>query len=182
LPERLDWRHYCGILLLIISLIFKNMIDLNTQYLTIIAVIVALSGNILIVILWYRDRQSEKEIDKRVLRLLAKELKTNLSISEAIARKEFRKFEDKVFYSTLNSHRLVRFLGDNDKLIHTLFECYHTASVLNEMIEEALIRRRLATIDKDYHYNDKEAFPAFLAEEQNFLEELIGELEQISKE
>lgn len=77
------------------------------ENLTAIGVIVALSGNILTFILWYKDRESEKKIDKRVARLLLKELKTNLSISEAIARKEFRPFENKVFFSSGAGDRFV---------------------------------------------------------------------------
>jgi hypothetical protein len=150
------------------------------QNITIIGVIVALAGNFLIFILWCKDRQLEKLIDKRVLRLFIRELETNLAIIEAIYRKEFRQLENKVFYSTINSHRLARFLGDDDDTIHTIFECYHTSNVLNGMIEEALLERKLSEIDT--MYGGKYTFPFLLNEERNYLDKLIPKLKIISEE
>lgn len=167
------------------------MINLFITHATPIGILLALIGIIVMVWLWFSDRQKENRFDLKIKKFLIKELKINLNIANALIGMierykkentpiiEFRYLEDKVFLSIINSHRVVNILSD--KSIDKLSEFYHTAATFNGNLSTIL-----QTIKKGENFNKLaivndgrgEIIPRLLREAIKFLNEIIPELEK----
>jgi hypothetical protein len=165
----------------------ENTVNLFITYATPIGTFVALISVIVMALFWITDRRKEEKFDLNIKKFLIKELKTNLKIANELINMierykkentpiiEFRYLEEKVFFSIINSHRVVNVLSD--KSIDKLSEFYNTVATFNMM---------LSRISADGNFNKLaivndgrgEIIPRLLKEAINFLNELIPELEK----
>ena len=124
----------------------ENWIGAAAIIIGIAALIIALLTLYYMRYIWRKDRKIDTEIDKKIKRLLIKELQTNRGITtyllssienykKGTPMSDLRYLESKVFNSIIYSHRLVRFLSDTS--IDKLFDINQTTQSINGITMKA---------------------------------------------
>lgn len=146
--------------------------DYSSSWIGTAGIIIALATLFAMFFMWWKDRETDLKIDKKIKKILVEELKTNKKIALALlvfiqdcksGKKidEWRYFESKVFHSVINSHRLVRFLSD--KSIEAIFNANQTAQSINGLAVQGQARNDFNII-------------ACVPETESWLKELLDNL------
>jgi hypothetical protein len=152
-----------------------------------LALIAALATIIVQWVLWCRDKESEKRVDRKVKEILLKELNNcskSIQLNKELAFerdkggdvKKIIDLEVDVFQSVINTPKIFQYFSD--ELIDYLFKFYYLAKTFNRFIKNSSQGRPNFNPIIDQPAKDN-VFIELIVGAENLLEKIIPKIESI---